>query len=107
VARSGDRLGLIDLRFGRWIRDLMLPAGVCDFAVDESFQRIALASENGLELVRPDALRTLNEWSPSAISASVACGASDATSPSSRCSAMVETPDSTAGPMPCSTAGWR
>jgi hypothetical protein len=58
VARSGDRLSLIDLRFGRWIRDLMLPAGVTDFAVDESLQRIALASENGLELVRPDTLQS-------------------------------------------------
>jgi hypothetical protein len=58
VARSGDRLSLIDLRFGRWIRDLMLPAGVTDFAVDESLQRIALASENGLELVRPDSLQS-------------------------------------------------
>jgi hypothetical protein len=58
VARSGDRLSLIDLRFGRWIRDLMLPPGVSDFAVDESFQRVALASEDGLQLVRPDTLQS-------------------------------------------------
>jgi hypothetical protein len=56
VARSGDRLSVIDLRFGRWIRDLVLPAGVLDIAVDESLQRIALATADGLELVRPDTL---------------------------------------------------
>ncbi len=56
VARTQDRLSLIDLRFGRWIRDLMLPTGVTEIAVDEGLQRIALASDGGLELVRPDAL---------------------------------------------------
>ncbi|NVB81030.1 MAG: ATP-binding protein [Kofleriaceae bacterium] len=56
VVRTMDRLSVIDLRFGRWIRDLALPAGITDFAVDEGLQRIALANENGLELVRPDAL---------------------------------------------------
>jgi len=56
VARTQDRLSLIDLRFGRWIRDLVLPAGVTEIAVDEGLQRIALASEDGLELVRPDSL---------------------------------------------------
>jgi Cdc6-like AAA superfamily ATPase len=61
VARSGDRLSVIDLRFGRLIRDLILPAGVTDIAVDDGLQRIALASADGLELVRPDALAT---WSP-------------------------------------------
>jgi hypothetical protein len=57
VARSGDRLSVIDLRFGRHIRDLMLPPGVTDIAVDEGMQRIALANEDGLELVRPDTLQ--------------------------------------------------
>ncbi len=57
VTRSGDKLSVIDLRFGRWIRDLMLPPGVLDFAVDESLQRIALGTVDGLELVRPDALQ--------------------------------------------------
>jgi hypothetical protein len=56
VARMQDRLSVIDLRFGRWIRDLALPPGITDFAVDEGMQRIALASEDGLELVRPDTL---------------------------------------------------
>ena len=56
VVRTGDRLSLIDLRFGRWLRDLALPAGVTGIAVDEGLQRIALAIGDRLELVRPDAL---------------------------------------------------
>ncbi|MDQ3339217.1 MAG: ATP-binding protein [Myxococcota bacterium] len=58
VTRTHDRLGVIDLRFGRWIRDLILPAGITELAIDEGLQRIALASDNGLELVRPDALES-------------------------------------------------
>jgi hypothetical protein len=56
IARSGDRLSLIDLRFGRWIRDLVLPSGITEIAVDDSLQWFALANADGLELVRPDAL---------------------------------------------------
>ena len=56
VARSGDRLSVFDLRFGRWLRDLVVPAGTIELAVDDVFQRIALATETGLELVSPDAL---------------------------------------------------
>ncbi|MDQ3297412.1 MAG: AAA family ATPase [Myxococcota bacterium] len=56
VARTHDRLSVIDLRFGRLMRDLVIPDGITDFAVDESLQRIALANADGLELVRPDAL---------------------------------------------------
>jgi len=56
VVRSGDRLGVFDLRFGRWSRDLVLPPGVTELAIDEGLQRIALGSDAGLELVRPDAL---------------------------------------------------
>ncbi|MBL0214676.1 MAG: ATP-binding protein [Myxococcales bacterium] len=56
LARSGERLSVLDLRFGRWIRDLVLPAGVVEIAVDEGLQRIALATTDGLELVHPDAL---------------------------------------------------
>ncbi|HET9625100.1 MAG TPA: ATP-binding protein, partial [Kofleriaceae bacterium] len=58
VARAGDRLSLIDLRFGRWLRDLALPAGVTELAVDDSLSWLALAHADGLELVRPDALAT-------------------------------------------------
>jgi len=56
IARSGDRLSLIDLRFGRWIRDLILPAGITGFAVDDAMQWFALATADRLELVRTDAL---------------------------------------------------
>jgi hypothetical protein len=56
LARTEDRLSIIDLRFGRLIRDLALPAGTLEVAVDEGLQRIALVSESGVELVRPDAL---------------------------------------------------
>jgi ATPase family associated with various cellular activities (AAA) len=56
VARSGDRLSLIDLRFGRWLRDLVLPGGITELAVDDTLQWFALANADGLELVRPDAL---------------------------------------------------
>ncbi|HEX8111098.1 MAG TPA: hypothetical protein VF516_25385, partial [Kofleriaceae bacterium] len=58
IARAGDRLSLIDLRFGRWIRDLVLPAGVTELAVDDGLQWFALAGADGLEVVRPDALTT-------------------------------------------------
>src|SRR5205823_3633168 len=54
--RSGDRLSVFDLRFGRWIKDLILPPGTTELAVDDGLQRIALGSASGLELVRPDAL---------------------------------------------------
>jgi hypothetical protein len=56
LVRVGDRLSMFDLRFGRWIRDLMLPPGTTELAVDEGLQRIALGSASGLELVRPEAL---------------------------------------------------
>ncbi|HEY0481941.1 MAG TPA: AAA family ATPase, partial [Kofleriaceae bacterium] len=56
IARTGDRLSLIDLRFGRWLRDLVLPGGVTELAVDDTLQWLALANPDGLELVRPDAL---------------------------------------------------
>ncbi|HEY5934852.1 MAG TPA: ATP-binding protein [Kofleriaceae bacterium] len=58
LARTGDRLSVIDLRFGRWIRDLVLPDGVTEIAVDDGLQRIALSTANGLELVRPEALES-------------------------------------------------
>jgi hypothetical protein len=58
AVRSGDRVGIFDLRFGRWIRDLVLPPGITELAIDDSLQRIALGSASGLELVRPDALQS-------------------------------------------------
>ena len=56
VTRSADRLSVFDVRFGRWLRDFVLPTGITEIAVDEGFQRIALANAHGLELVRPDSL---------------------------------------------------
>jgi hypothetical protein len=76
IARSGDRLSLIDLRFGRWIRDLVLPSGITEIAVDESLQWFALANPEGLELVRSDALAA-----PSALAMDGATAGADAPAP--------------------------
>ena len=56
VARTGDRLGVFDLRFGRWVRDLVLPAGTPTSRSTTASRRIALGTADGLELVRADAL---------------------------------------------------
>jgi len=56
LTRTGDRLNVIDLRFGRSVRELAIPEGTLAFAVDEGLQRVALTTEDGLELVRFDAL---------------------------------------------------
>jgi len=56
LARTGDRLGVIDLRFGRQIRDLTVPAGTLEVAVDETLQRVALANADGIALVGITAL---------------------------------------------------
>ena len=58
VARSGDRLSVLDLRFGRWLRDVALPEGSLTIAIDDGLQHLALFNERGLELVRFDALTT-------------------------------------------------
>jgi hypothetical protein len=79
VARSGDRLSLIDLRFGRWIRDLALPSGVTELAVDDGLQWFALGNSDGLELVRPDALSA-----PGAHGTDDATAAEPPSAPSSR-----------------------
>jgi hypothetical protein len=56
VARSGDRLNVFDLRFGRHLRELVVPPGTIEFAIDDSFQRVALANANGLDIVAPETL---------------------------------------------------
>ncbi|HSK05716.1 MAG TPA: hypothetical protein VK932_30920, partial [Kofleriaceae bacterium] len=56
LARAGDRLSVIDLRFGRLIRELVLPEGTAEIAVDDGLQQLAIATADGLELVRPEAL---------------------------------------------------
>ncbi|HEY4238885.1 MAG TPA: ATP-binding protein [Kofleriaceae bacterium] len=58
-ARAPGRAGVIDLRFGRWIRDLMLPGGTLQVAVDETLQRIAIEHADGIELTRLDALMSI------------------------------------------------
>ncbi|HET9625341.1 MAG TPA: hypothetical protein VFP84_28430, partial [Kofleriaceae bacterium] len=57
-ARIGERFSVFDLRFGRWLRDLVVPEGTLDTAVDDGLQWIALGTAHGLELVRVDALAT-------------------------------------------------
>ncbi len=56
VTRSGDRLNVFDLRFGRQLRELAVPPGTIEFAVDDAFQRVALANANGLDIVAPETL---------------------------------------------------
>ena len=40
LAHTGDRLSVIDLRFGRWIRDLAVPEGTLELAVDEGLGHV-------------------------------------------------------------------
>jgi hypothetical protein len=56
VARMRDRFRVIDLRLGRWIRDLELPAGTEQFAVDDLLQWLAYSVGEQIEIVRPEAL---------------------------------------------------
>ncbi|HSR95963.1 MAG TPA: ATP-binding protein, partial [Kofleriaceae bacterium] len=65
LARTQDRVSIIDLRFGRQIRDLAVPEGTLELAVDESLSRVALANARGLELVRLDALAAPSASEPS------------------------------------------
>jgi len=78
LARTGDRLSVIDLRFGRWVRDLILPEGTLQFAVDDSLQRIALVTGEGLELVGVDALAVSPAMAAAADAAASAVPAGDA-----------------------------
>jgi hypothetical protein len=79
LARSADRLSLIDLRFGRWLRDLAVPSGITEIAVDDSLQWLALASADGLELVRPDALGAPTPRGDAAAASRDPAGDADAT----------------------------
>ncbi|HEX4420774.1 MAG TPA: hypothetical protein VH165_22820, partial [Kofleriaceae bacterium] len=78
-ARIGDRFSVLDLRFGRWIRDLAVPEGTRQIAVDDGLQWIALGTADGLELVRIDALAA-----PSSVTAAASAepGAPDEAPPS-------------------------
>ncbi len=56
VARVGQVLTVIDLRFGRIVRELFLPDEVTDFAIDAAMQRVALISPQGIAMVGADSL---------------------------------------------------
>ena len=76
LAHTGDRLSVIDLRFGRWIRDLAIPEGTLELAVDDGLRHVALGNAGGLELVRIDALSA-----PPAAGAAPATAGADAGPP--------------------------
>ena len=56
ITQGDERLSVFDLRFGRWLRDVAIPPGVHELAVDDGFQRLAMAIGDGVELVRPESL---------------------------------------------------
>jgi hypothetical protein len=56
LALAGEQAQLFDLRFGRTIRELTLPAGVEGVAIDDGLERIAMVFANAVELVEVDAL---------------------------------------------------
>jgi hypothetical protein len=63
LARMDDLVTVIDIRFGKRVRELALPPGVVDVAVDSGMQRIALTFADGVELVHPDSLQAPQESS--------------------------------------------
>jgi hypothetical protein len=56
VSRAGNVLTVVDLRFGRIVRELFLPEGTQDFAIDPALQRVALVSDRGIAMVGADSL---------------------------------------------------
>jgi hypothetical protein len=56
TARIADKLVVIDLRFGRIIRELSLPLGTSDFAIDGSMQRVAVFDGDNVAIVAADSL---------------------------------------------------
>ncbi|HEY5922362.1 MAG TPA: ATP-binding protein, partial [Kofleriaceae bacterium] len=58
LALAGDQARLFDLRFGRVIRELTLPAGVEEVAIDDGLEHVALGFAGSVELVGIDALAT-------------------------------------------------
>jgi len=53
VATVGDRLAVIDLRFGRVLRELDLPETIEEVAVDETMQRAVLLDPRGVATCTP------------------------------------------------------
>jgi hypothetical protein len=56
VARSEQVLIVIDLRFGRVVKELFLPDDAIDFGIDASLQRVAVVTEQGVAVVGADSL---------------------------------------------------
>jgi ATPase family associated with various cellular activities (AAA) len=56
LALAGDQARLFDLRFGRTLRELRVPDGVTEIAIDERLQQVALLFANTLEIVDLESL---------------------------------------------------
>ena len=54
--RDSDLVRVIDLRFGRVVREFALPEGTRDFAVDDALQVVAVITDDAVALARPDDL---------------------------------------------------
>lgn len=80
IARVDQNLVFVDLRFGRIIRELRLPEGVTDFAIDASVQHIALFEGPGLLITPIDALPDAQAVAKPARRDSQGAGASPSTS---------------------------
>jgi len=56
-ARTADRLLVVDLRFGRLVRELVLPEDTAELAVDDGMRALGLIDhEGGVRIVSPDSL---------------------------------------------------
>lgn len=56
VARTGQVLTVVDLRFGRVVRELFLPDEAIEFAIDTAMQRVAIIGPQGIAMVGADSL---------------------------------------------------
>jgi hypothetical protein len=56
LAWAGEEARLLNLRFGRWTRDLRLPAGVEEAVVDDGLEHVALVFPNSVELTDVNSL---------------------------------------------------
>jgi hypothetical protein len=56
LAWAGEEARLLNLRFGRWTRDLRLPAGVEEAVVDDGLEHVALVFPNTVELTDVNSL---------------------------------------------------
>jgi hypothetical protein len=66
LALAGEQARLFDLRFGRTIRELTMPAGVEEVAIDDALEHVALVFANAVELVNVDALAASQPAGPAA-----------------------------------------